>query len=256
MISIWIWIAILFFVGVLATLEMGYKIGRQRNAIQKDEASNETNVLSGSVYALLTLLLAFSFSLAVQRFEARRHLIVDQANAIGTAYLRIDLLPESDQPGLRHEFERFTDAQIAYGKALSAGQDGNEASRETLDAEKRIWTLAMVSLQNDSHESNRILISQSFNQMFDNASAKSQEAETRTPQVFFVLLISLSLASALLAGKAMAGKPSRSWGHRIIFAGVLALVLYVIWDLDDPRQGAIRINGTDKILYQVRDQMK
>ena len=73
--------------------------------------------VDGAVFALLGLMIAFTFSGAASRLEVRRQLIVQEANAIGTAYLRLDLLPPGAQPGLREDFRQYVDARLAvYSK--------------------------------------------------------------------------------------------------------------------------------------------
>ena len=248
--------SVVFFGLLLGCVEVGYRIGGSRLSASKEPASKDQNVLSGSVYALLTLLLSFSFSLAVQRFEARRHLVVDVANAIGTAYQRIDLLPQSSQPGLRHEFQRFTDAQIQFGKELAAGRDFKAPVAITESAQQRIWDLAITAYQDDPHESSRILFTPAINQMFDMASSRREASEIKTPFMIFLLLACLSFASAVLAGRNMVGSPTRGLGHRLVFCGVLAFVVFVVTDLDNPRQGAIRIDHADELLQDVRNSME
>ena len=248
--------SVLFFLLLLGCLEIGFQIGKRRLASQKDPKTTGQNVLSGSIYALLTLLLSFSFSLAVQRFEARRHLVVDVANSIGTAYLRIDLLPQNYQPGLRHEFERFTDAQIALGRDLATGTDYKAQLAIIDSSEQRIWDLAMTAYQDDPHESSRILFTPAINQMFDLASSRREASEIKTPFLIFILLACLSFASAILAGRNMVGNPSRGLGHRVVFCGVLAFVLFVVTDLDNPRQGSIRIDHADELLMDLRKSME
>ena len=255
MLSTWFWLALVFFGCLVACLEFGYRVGQRRLTPEADELSKSPNLLSGSVYTLLGLLLSFSFSLTVQRFESRRHLVIDEANAIGTAYLRVDLLQPNDQPGMRHEFQRFTDAQIKLGEQLNSGQNISDQIKTTQSAQHRIWELAMTAYESDPHESTRILFTPAINQMFDLASTRIEASETRMPGMIYLLLVLLSFASAVLAGRGLAGRPNREWGHRIVFSAVLALVLFVILDLDDPRQGSIRIDHADQMLQDLRSSM-
>ena len=96
-------IALLF--GMLALFEVG-RIGKRGLARDSDGVAKGTGPAEAAVFGLLGLLLAFTFSGAASRFEARRHLITEEANAIGTAYLRIDLLPRDTQPEMRQLFRR------------------------------------------------------------------------------------------------------------------------------------------------------
>src|SRR5271155_4562494 len=102
---------------VIAFIECGRRI-RLRN---KDEnASSGLGVIDGAVFGLMGLLLAFSFSGAEARFEVRRQLIVQETNAIGTAYLRVDLLPEAAQPQIRDDFRAYVDARLAFYKHMNS----------------------------------------------------------------------------------------------------------------------------------------
>ncbi len=88
-------IALALFAGMLLLLDIGRRIGARRRAQDAGGAGAGTGAVEGAVFALLGLLVAFTFSGAASRFDARRALVVEEANAIGTAYLRLDLLPAS-----------------------------------------------------------------------------------------------------------------------------------------------------------------
>jgi hypothetical protein len=113
------------FVGMLACLEVGYRIGRHNSAQHPELAHEGTGTIEAAVFALLGLLLAFTFAGGTSRLDTRRQLIVQEANAIGTAYLRLDLLPANDQPDMRRLFREYLDARLrAYEKLpdLSAAE--------------------------------------------------------------------------------------------------------------------------------------
>ena len=100
-------LATLFIVGLLvASIEFGRRI-RSRSREQK--FSSGPGVIDGAVFGLMALLLGFSSSGAVSRFDARRELIVQETNAVGTAWLRVDLLPEAAQPQIRDDFRTYLD---------------------------------------------------------------------------------------------------------------------------------------------------
>ena len=105
-------VAIGVFVGILAFLELGRRVGARAIARHGATSLPSTESLETAVFALLGLLIAFTFSGALTRFDVRRAQVVDEANAIGTAYLRLDLLPASVQPPLREVFRAYVDARI------------------------------------------------------------------------------------------------------------------------------------------------
>src|SRR5215475_7969280 len=99
--------AVTLFVGMLLLLEVGRRIGLRRIAEEAEGARAGVTAVEGAVFGLLGLLIAFTFSGAASRFDTRRQLIVEETNAIGNAYLRLDLLPTDTQPALRDSFRRY-----------------------------------------------------------------------------------------------------------------------------------------------------
>ncbi len=92
------------FLGTIALLETGRRVGLVHLTRYGEKATAGLGAIEGAIFALLGLLIAFSFSGAMSRFDARRPLIVDESNAIGTAWLRLDLLPPDAQPALNGPF--------------------------------------------------------------------------------------------------------------------------------------------------------
>ncbi len=256
MTSLWLWLSLGLFLALLVCLELGYRVGKGHIATHETDEGKSPNLLSGIVYGLLSLLLSFSFAIAMQRFDARRRIVVDEGNAVGTAYLRLDLLPTVEQPPFRKEFRRYADTRLDYTKALDNGLDTEEFTKATASQQKLIWTMLMAEYQRDPRDSTRIQLTPAINAMFDVAATRDESVKTRVPLVIYLLLGGVSLASALMAGRNLAARPTREWGQRILFSGVLAAVMFVIADLDSPRQGYIRVDTADQILKDVRSSMQ
>ena len=106
------------FVGMLVLLEVGRRIGLRRAAADPDTPRAEVGALDGAVFALLGPLIAFTFTVAALRWDARRQLVVEEASAIGTAYLRLDVLPPDTQPALREQFRQYVDARLRAYRSL------------------------------------------------------------------------------------------------------------------------------------------
>src|SRR5580765_2631324 len=100
------------FLGMLLFLEIGRRAAIRRSHDDSAAAAEGIGAVDGAVFAVLGLLIAFTFSGASARFDARRQLIVEETNNIGTAYLRIDVLPAEAQPALRESFKRYLDNRI------------------------------------------------------------------------------------------------------------------------------------------------
>src|SRR5271170_3579183 len=105
-------LALALFVAVLACLEIGWRIRHKRRHEDHPDTDSGLGAIDGAVYGLMGLLIAFTFTGAAARFEVRRQLITQETNAIGTAWLRIDLLPAASQPAIRAEFRGYLDSRI------------------------------------------------------------------------------------------------------------------------------------------------
>jgi len=247
--------AVVLFAGMIALLELGRFLGRRRRSKDEEGARAGLGAVEGAIFALLGLLIAFTFSGAASRFDTRRQLIVQEANAIGTAWLRLDLLPAAAQPELRGLFRRYLDLRlVAYDKLPDV-----EAVRAELGKanalQGEIWRLA-VSAGQQAPNPVVVQVFAPLNEMFDIAAARTAAAQMHSPNIIFILLGVLALMSSLLAGYGMAGGKSRSWIHVIGFALVMATTVYVILDLEYPRIGFIRVDAFDQILVELRQSMK
>lgn len=111
-ISFTVFLTAALFAGMVVLLEVGQRIGVRRIAADPEGAKSGTGAIDGAVFALLGLLIAFTFSGATSRFDDRRNLIIEETNDVSTAYLRPDLLPASSQPPLRELFRQYLDARL------------------------------------------------------------------------------------------------------------------------------------------------
>src|SRR5215467_1690873 len=111
-------VAIAIFFGILLLLVLGRRVGQQTIARHGGAATPGVGSLETAVFALLGLLIAFTFSGALSRFDGRRVQVVQEANSVSTAYSYVDLLPTSTQPKIRDTFRAYVDSRIAIYRAL------------------------------------------------------------------------------------------------------------------------------------------
>jgi hypothetical protein len=100
-----------------------------------------------------------------------------------------------------------------------------------------------------------MLLLPALNAMIDITTTRTMATQMHPPTIIFVMLFGLALASAMLAGYAMAGAKTRSWLHMLGFAVALAVSVYVILDLEFPRLGLIRVDPFDQALVDLRKSM-
>jgi hypothetical protein len=243
------------FVGMIALLDLGRRFGRRRQGKDQEGARAGLGAVEGAVFALMGLLIAFTFSGAASRFDARRQLIVEEANAIGTAWLRLDLLPPAAQPELRDLFRRYLDLRLAVYQKLPDLAAAMAELDKANALQGEIWSRAVAACQQSPGPVSVQLIP-ALNQMFDISATRTAASRLHPPVIIFILLGVLALMGSLLAGYAMAGGKTRSWIHLIGFALIMATTVYVILDLEFPRLGIIRIDTFDQVLIELRQSMR
>ena len=248
-------IASILFVGILLLLEVGRRAGKRRIAKDAKADMAGIGVIDAAVFALLGLLLAFTFSGAGTRFDSRRQLIVKETNDIGTAYLRVDLLPASAQSALREKFRQYVDARIATFKASDLRAAREEIARAT-KMQGEIWTQSLAATRTaDVHPDAAKLLLPALNSMIDITTTQTMAMQTHPPIIVFVMLGVLTLVSSVLAGYGMAHGRWRNWIHILCFATVMSVSFYVILDLEYPRLGWIRVDAFDQALVDLRQTM-
>ena len=244
-------IVVLLFAGMLVCLEVGLWLGRRAT----EGAGQAFSPLAGAVFALMGLLIAFTFSGAATRFEAKRDLIVSETNAIGTAYLRLDLLPAAAQAPMRETFRHYLDARLEFYRTLGDADAGGAAMAKATALQQEIWTKAIAACAQSCQSPTTVFILSSFNDMIDVTTTRAVALQTHPPAVVLVLLAVLPLICSLLAGYDAAGK-GRSVIHMVGFALILAITIYIILDYEYPRSGLfIHLDATDQILVNLRQQM-
>ena len=244
------------FLGMFVLLETGRRIGARRLAKDPEGARQGVGAVEGAVFGLLGLLIAFTFSGAASRFDARRQLAVQEANVISTAWLRLDLLPPNGASHLRELFRQYLDSRLATYRKLPDIQAAQAELDHSIQLQGEIWNHALAACHEAGMQPVHSLLLAALNEMFDITTTRTEATKLHPPKIIFAMLGGLSLAASLLAGYGMAGGKSRSWIHIIGFAAVMALTVYVILDIEYPRLGMIRMDGADPVLIQLRSNMK
>lgn len=222
------------------TTEVGYRLNRwaRRKPPETDEG---VAYLLTAVLGLLGLLIAFVFSLAAERYETRRALVVEEANAISTTFLRQQLLPEPHRTVLTGVMADYVKARLAF---FDAGDNRGEllAAEARTDAlQARIWAATGAAIRTPEGAQIVTPLLGATNEMFDLASSRHAAFDARVPGRTLRVLIIYAFCAAAIMGYSLAVIGRR---HLIPSAGLFALValaISLILDLDSPRRGAVRV---------------
>lgn len=239
---------------VYAAMAVGHRIGTRRLAAAGDQARAGTGTVDGAVLALLGLMIAFTFTSAAGRYERRRELITQECNALGTAWLRVDLLAERDQAALRQLLARYVATRIDVHRSLPDLDAAKEEFAESGRLQEQIWDLAVAAAAREpARPAPTILLLPALNQAFDLSTTRVMAVLTHVPELVVVLLCGLSVFSGLLAGHALATRGgTRNRLHAAIFAFAISLSIYVTLDLEFPRIGLINLDKADRPLLELK----
>ncbi|HEV8121430.1 MAG TPA: DUF4239 domain-containing protein [Candidatus Polarisedimenticolia bacterium] len=242
------------FTTMLLCLEAGRRAGVRRLAREPEMSRLGLGPVEGAVFSLFGLLIAFTFQGAASRFDARRGLVAEEANAIGTAWLRLDLLPADRQPALRAAFRDYLDSRLETYRTAGLTETWGVEYTRSLALQNRIWadTVAGCPAPPDPC---RLLLLPALNAMIDITTTRLVSTWQHPPGIVYAMLFLLSFGTSFLAGYATAGSRTHSWTHTILFAAITAIAIFVIVDMEYPRLGFIRVDAADRVLVDLRKSM-
>jgi hypothetical protein len=236
---------------VLAFVAVGYGIGRLLR--QYSETLREpVGTVQGALLALVGLILAFGLTLAIGRYDSRRAAVVDDANAIGTTFLRAQMLPEPVRSRSLRLLVGYTDASIRLSKTVPTTQAfASTVARENVLI-RRLWRLAGEDMAADPRGNASRLYVETLNEMINLQTVRVAALNNRVPGAVLALeVLGTAFAFGLLAlYTAMLGRGATTVG---LAAALVTVLLLVTFDLDRPTRGLIRI--PDSALTSLRASM-
>ena len=184
-------------------------------------------------------------------------LVADEANAIGTAYLRVQLLARESQRGVQELFRQYVDSRMETYRRLPDLQAAQREMANSKRLQDEIWSEAVKGSRNpDSHPDAGKLLLPAVNAMIDITTTRTMALQAHPPVIIYTLLFSLGLICSLLVGFRMEVAKRRSWLHILAFTVVTVVVVYVILDVEYPRAGLIRLQLADQVMLDLRNSMK
>jgi hypothetical protein len=232
------------FLGVCASswcaLEIGYRLGRWRHLRAPEEKETPVGAMVGSILGLSAFMLAFTFGLAASRFDERRHTVLDEANAIGTTYLRTRLLPEPQRTAIAGLLREYVDVRV---RGIAEGKLAELIARSE-ELHESIWSEAVKASQNkDSNSVLTGLFLQSLNEMIDLHSRRVLVGiRSRVPISIWAGLLTLGLLGLLAVGYQAGLSVTRRSPAMLAMVLAFAGVLFLIAALDRGQEGLLRVS--------------
>jgi hypothetical protein len=244
------------FLAILLFVWLGRWIAGHRSREETERERVGLVTVETSIYALLGLMIAFTFSGATSRFDTRRAQTVQEANAIGTAYLRLDLLPTAAQPALRDKFRSYVDERMGVYRSLPEMKASDAHAARAVALQGEIWSDTLSALKSAPAQAS-LLVIPALNDMIDITTTRAISLRTHTPPVILGALALLTLICSVLVGYGLAGGKAFATNlHMTGFALMMTVTIYVILDLDHPRVGLIRLDYVDQAFAELRAGMK
>jgi len=248
-------LSVLIFFLILLFNWAGFKFKKRQLEKYPGRVSENLGSIEGSMLGAMALLLGFTFSIAISKFETRRQITVEEANDIGTAILRCDMYPDSVRNPLRADFKEYIETRIAY---YEVGNDEEKIKEEIAKAGEisgRIWKRVALQAQNRDNIAVTTQMIPAVNAMIDIVTTRDAGRISRVPRLVLFVLLALVLISSFVLGSDYNGKKRN---RILIFSYALAmtLTLDLITELDRPREGLINLDAIEKKMIDLRELVK
>ncbi|WP_372761478.1 hypothetical protein [Pseudoalteromonas sp.] len=248
-------IAVGLFVTIIICNEMGFRAGRFIQARTDSEVKALTGSIQGSILGLLALLLGFTFSMSMQRYDNRSMALIDEANSIGTAVLRIELLPAEYQQPASELFEQYLELRVAIGQLdLTKHQQRNDYNKKIANIQAELWTLAVEATNVDPRPVTTGAFVKSLNDVIDSQGKRNALLQMHVPEVVLMLLFVVFISSGGIMGYSAGLSGQRIIAPIVLVSLLITLIVFIIIDLDRPKRGVIQVNqaGMVELLESIK----
>jgi len=242
-IPLWLFLPLAVVVGLLC-LEVGYRFGIWRRVHASEEKDAPVAAMAGSILGLLAFMLAFTFSLAASRFNDRRQAVLEEANAIGTTYLRARLLPEPQRSEVMALIRTNTQLRVEH---LTESEIADVLSKSEA-LHEQIWSRAVAVADTNPGSIMTGLFIQSLNDMIDMHSKRMLVGlRSRIPTSIWLVLFGLAVAGMTSVGYQSGLSGTRRSPEMLVLALAFAFVFFLVVDLDRAHEGKLRVSQQSMI---------
>lgn len=246
-----LFIALGLLVSMLLAMELGYRIGLHRKEVTSEVSKEHINAIQGSILGILALLIGFTFSLSLQRYDTRTDAVIEEANAISTAYMRIQLLPEALQKAARDTMREYIDLRVITSHlAMTNNEEGKNQLARTAEVQAKLWDYARQGIEVDPNMYPPTMFAESVNGLIEHFRTRNAALDNHVPELVLLLLHGTLLMSGAIVGfsTGVAGHRPSLVTHVMVL--LIVVLVFIIIDLDRPRRGLIRVSQASLIELQ------
>lgn len=226
---------------LLGLAELGFRAG-YRLFVAKDESrKSQIGGIQGAVLGMLALLLGFTFSMAVARYEVRRDLVLQEANSIGTTYLRAALLPVAHKNAVENLLRQYVDVRLDFFSAGSDAAKIADAENRTAKLHLDLWAHAIASSREAPTPITATFIN-ALNDTIDLDASRLNAFRSRVPGSVWLLVLVVAGAGCYASGYGAGASGARTRFSNVMLPILIAVVITLIADFDRPRHGLINVN--------------
>jgi len=222
---------------VLLSIELGWRIGNYRHQHVEKDINQPISATVGATLGLLAFLLAFTFGMAANRYDTRKQIVIEEANAIGTTYLRVDFLPEQLRDHAWDLLYEYTGLRAGGASSIMSSQGISKSA----SIQDRLWIVA-DDAKNISDTVATGLFIQSLNEMIDLDAVRVAALRNRIPDSIWSMLFIVTIFSMLALGYEFGLTGTRNWVVTLLLMIVFTAVLVLIADLDRPQVGWVQVS--------------
>ena len=234
----------------VVVMELGFKLGRWCNLTRHAQVTPHWDSMQAAVLGLLALLLGFTFSMSVQRYDLRKAEILEEVTLISDAYDLADFLPPAQQAEFRSNLKAFLDARIGFYEQGSQTDQLSAIQNKTSQAQSALWQQVVAALHDQPTSIGLGQLAAKVNDLSDVSERSRALLDNHVPEAVLYMLFGVSLIGIgfVAVGYGMANE--RRHYSTALFAFVLTLVLLIILDIDRPHRGLVQISDSIMLRQQ------
>lgn len=239
------------FLLIIILNEAGFHVGRFVQNRTDEEIKTLTGAIQASILGLLALLLGFTFSMSMQRYDNRSEALISEANAIGTVILRAQLLPGQYRSEVSSLLQKYLDLRISIGKLdLTRRDDRKKFNIEISNLQSELWSLAVKAANDDPRPVTSGMFINALNEMVDSQGKRNALLQMHVPEIVLLLLFLVFIASGGILGYSSGLSGKRVVVPTVMVSLLIALIVFIIIDLDRPKRGFIQVDQSSMLLLR------